>query len=97
MHLDDALQVCGKSLKEIKGMSIPNKHLLANFGNNLLTEEMNYNVVEFGLVHEAQVRFLNIDQQRVCNSIVHLVATYPGKLFFINHYGGTGKHSFRRL
>lgn len=46
MYLDDASKAYRKSLQESKGMPLPSKNLVDNFGNSLLAEEMSYDVVK---------------------------------------------------
>lgn len=52
---------------------------------------MSYNVCQLGQLHESQVRPLNPYQKKVFNSIIQLVATNVGKLFFVNGHSGTSK------
>lgn len=51
--MDDAFRVCGKSLQEIKRIPFSSKNLIEDLGNNLLMEEMSYDIFELHRRHES--------------------------------------------
>lgn len=68
-------------------MSLSNKGILGDYGNNLFAEE------NFKLCHtdKARLRSLNPNQRKAFNSIMHSIAINARKLFFISCHDETGK------
>lgn len=52
-YIDNTLKAYGKSLQEISGMSMSIEGLFKEFGNNLLSKEISYDIYELGQLHES--------------------------------------------
>ncbi|XP_075649999.1 uncharacterized protein LOC142620523 [Castanea sativa] len=71
-------------------MPQPDMDLIQN-GNRLIQEEMSYDVSSLKREHESLIFGLNNEQRIIYNSIIEVVATERGGMFFIYGHGGTGK------
>lgn len=68
-------------------MPLPDEFLTRKHGNSLITEEMNYDVVELKNLLEEQVRAMNPNQKLVFSAVMDFIKNNNGKLFFVSGHG----------
>ncbi|XP_074352922.1 uncharacterized protein LOC141692081 [Apium graveolens] len=59
--------------------------------NRLIAEEVSYNVKEMKVEHDKLYSNLNVEQQRVYDSVINNVNSKKGGIFFVHRSGGCGK------
>ncbi|XP_057452502.1 uncharacterized protein LOC130744329 [Lotus japonicus] len=91
MEIEKILLINGKSLKDFHGMPVVNADLLAEYGNVLLFNELNFDVSEMSQLHSDCVNRLNSGQFNIYEEIMAAVNGPDGGFFFVYGYGGTGK------
>ncbi|XP_057428026.1 uncharacterized protein LOC130721279 isoform X1 [Lotus japonicus] len=91
MEIEKILMVNGKSLKDYSGMPRVQANTLNEFGNILIFNELNFDVVEMSRLHNECIVKLNHGQSRVYDEIITAVNECNGGFFFVYGYGGTGK------
>ncbi|KDQ22731.1 hypothetical protein PLEOSDRAFT_1049934, partial [Pleurotus ostreatus PC15] len=73
------------------GMPQPQHNWAADFGNQLIVEQRNYDPVEQHQLADEHIANLNLGQHYAFNEICHAVETKSGQTFFLHGPGGTGK------
>ncbi|KAL8119670.1 hypothetical protein AgCh_016964 [Apium graveolens] len=81
MEIEALMQKLGKSLKDIDGMPQPDPSLTREFGNRLLSEEMDYDRVALKILHDRSLSALNHFQKKrlmtqLCTSFSMMRANY---------------------
>eukprot|EP00268_Persea_americana_P006468 TRINITY_DN12332_c0_g1_i5.p1 TRINITY_DN12332_c0_g1~~TRINITY_DN12332_c0_g1_i5.p1 ORF type:complete len:282 (+),score=30.50 TRINITY_DN12332_c0_g1_i5:245-1090(+) len=91
IEIESILNKNGRSLKEFQDMPYPQYEHDDFMSNNLLHEEMSYNIddlaSEFYVLHSR----LNLQQSIVFDKIIDSSLNGKGGVFFVNGSGGTGK------
>nr|XP_023928163.1 uncharacterized protein LOC112039525 [Quercus suber] len=77
-----------KSLKDYPQMPQPDVNLLIHKGNRLIEEEMSYDIGSLQREHEILISGLNNEQRTIYNSIMDVVSSESGGMFFV--YGHDG-------
>ena len=90
-EIDQILQQYGKSLKDYPQMPQPDVNILIHKGNRLIEEEMSYDIGSLQREHEILISGLNNEQRNIYNSIMEVVFSESGGMFFVYGHGGTGK------
>ena len=75
------------SLSEIECVSMPDSVVIDNFMNNLILEEMSYNVDDMIEQHNRLYLYLTDEQRTVYNIIKDAVDFGSGGVFFLCGYG----------
>jgi DNA replication protein DnaC len=70
---------------------MPSADQLAEIGNRLMNEEMNYDKNKQSDDHRMIYSNLNDEHKIAFNSIIESVDNNQGKLIFVEGHGGTGK------
>ncbi|XP_057423555.1 uncharacterized protein LOC130717366 [Lotus japonicus] len=91
LEIEKILLVNGRSLKDFTGMPYADSNLLAEYGNLLMFNEMNYDTNEMSLLHTECMQKLNAGQMNLFCEIMAAVSSDKGGFFFVYGYGGTGK------
>ncbi|XP_057444537.1 uncharacterized protein LOC130736765 [Lotus japonicus] len=91
MEIEKILMVNGKSLKDFSGMPHVEANTLTEYGNVLLLNELNLNVVEMSNLHDECFSKLNDGQLKIYQEIITAINANNGGFFFVYGYGGTGK------
>ncbi|XP_057442788.1 uncharacterized protein LOC130734412 [Lotus japonicus] len=91
MEMEKILMVNGKSLKDYSGMPCVKSTTINEYGNILLLNELNFDVVEMSRLHDECFLRLNAGQSKVYEEIMNVVNVANGGFFFVYGYGGTGK------
>ena len=81
----------GQSLKDYPPLTLPDNNVFTEIGNRLIQEEMYYDQSKLRSEHSVLCAGLNNYQRRIYVSIMNVVNTQSGGLFFIYEHGGTGK------
>ncbi|PNX72649.1 ATP-dependent DNA helicase PIF1, partial [Trifolium pratense] len=81
----------GRKLSDYKTMPTPIVEDANTFVNKLIVEELNYDRVELGVLHESLVQKLTEEQHGVYQQIMTSVLSGSGQFYFLYGYGGTGK------
>ncbi|XP_071715126.1 uncharacterized protein [Rutidosis leptorrhynchoides] len=92
--LDDIekhLQRNGKSLKNYSSVPMPTGTNLNLSGNQLIIDELSYNMPALEAEHLELIAKLNADQKNAYDTIKNAVEAENGGVFFLYGYGGTGK------
>ncbi|XP_057420002.1 uncharacterized protein LOC130714126 isoform X2 [Lotus japonicus] len=91
LEIEKILLVNGRSLKDFNGMPCVDPNLLAEYGNLLMFNEMNYDTNEMSRLHTECMQKLNSGQMNLFLEIMSAVCSDKGGFFFVYGYGGTGK------
>lgn len=91
VELDKLLRSIGKSLKQFSQMPQPPSAFLQTSSDNLIVDELSYNITE--MEEEFTKLFVNCndEQLNVYNAVLNSVQTNAGGLFFVYGSGGCGK------
>ncbi|KAL6584181.1 hypothetical protein OROMI_003470 [Orobanche minor] len=90
-EIEELLSRDGFSLAEIEGMPIPDNVAIAYGMNNLIAEEMSYDIDEMIELHRHLYPCLMDEQISVYDIIMDAVDYGNGGVFFLYGYSGTGK------
>ncbi|XP_020254383.1 uncharacterized protein LOC109831471 [Asparagus officinalis] len=81
----------GRSLKNFKGMPLPDLQIMQQCKHKIISEELNFNRDELRCENEKFIQGMNTDQKVIYDTILGSVYKEQGGLFFIYGHGGTGK------
>ena len=73
MEIEKVLLMNGRSLKDFAGMPLVTEATLAEYGNVLMYNELNFDVDEMGNLHQQHVEKLNCGQQKIYDEIISAV------------------------
>ncbi|XP_074373763.1 uncharacterized protein LOC141714125 [Apium graveolens] len=90
-EIEKLLNEIGKTLHNFPTMPFPEASYLGNMQNRLIAEEVSYNVKEMKVEHDKLYSNLNVEQQRVYDSVINNVNSKKGGIFFVHGSGGCGK------
>ncbi|XP_056845361.1 uncharacterized protein LOC108807528 [Raphanus sativus] len=91
IEVEKLMRTHDRSLGDITDMPKIKPVLLRELGNNMWSQELDYDIAEETLRHEKQFIQLNADQRAIYDSVLESVDKKEGKLFFVYGAGGTGK------
>ena len=90
--LDQILQQSGQSLEgNFPSMPLSLTDWRRQTGNQLLSEQLDYNCEQQSEMATTRETSLNLEQRQAYDKIIHSVKSHHGSLFFLNGPGGTGK------
>ncbi|XP_020272658.1 uncharacterized protein LOC109847832 [Asparagus officinalis] len=81
----------GRSLKNFKGMPLPDLQIMQQCKHKIISEELNFIRGELRCENEKFIQGMNTDQKVIYDTILGSVYKEQGGLFFIYGHGGTGK------
>ncbi|XP_057440582.1 uncharacterized protein LOC130732585 [Lotus japonicus] len=91
MEIEKVLMVNGRSLKDYSNMPQVDPNILNRYGNVLLFNELNFDIIEMKKLHLDFFNKMNSGQAKVYDEIISAVNKDNGGFFFVNGHGGTGK------
>ncbi|KAF7839544.1 DNA helicase PIF1, ATP-dependent [Senna tora] len=91
VEIENNLRTNGRSLHEFPPMPLPNATLLANMGNSLVSEELNYDRQLLLAQHSTLFTSLTVEQSNIYYLIMDCVNLQHGGVFFVNGFGGSGR------
>ncbi|XP_057422827.1 uncharacterized protein LOC130716812 [Lotus japonicus] len=91
MEIEKVLMVNGRSLKDYSNMPQVDPNILNQYGNVLLFNELNFDIIEMKKLHLDFFNKMNSGQAKVYDEIISTVNKDNGGFFFVNGHGGTGK------
>ena len=89
-ELEQLLNLNSSSLSHYN-LPLPTGSLIEDLNNNLLREELNYDINKLKEENINFVKNLNKEQYFIYNEILKAIKNKHNNLFFIYSYGGTGK------
>jgi hypothetical protein len=91
IEIEKLMQQTGKSMKNYPEIEMPSANQLAEIGNRLMNEVLNYNKDKQSEEHQMIYSNPNDEQKIAFNNIIELVDNNQGKLIFVEGHGGTSK------
>jgi DNA replication protein DnaC len=91
IEIEKLMQRTGKSMKNYPEIEMPSANQLAEIGNRLMNEVLNYNKDKQSEEHQMIYSNPNDEQKIAFNNIIELVDNNQGKLIFVEGHGGTSK------
>ncbi|GJZ73835.1 uncharacterized protein Tco_0637981 [Tanacetum coccineum] len=90
-YIEDKLLSNSRSLKNIVNMPYPNSEFTMEGYNRLIYDELDYEVPELIIQHQALYDSLTNEQKGTYETIMDACDNNRGGMFFVYGYGGTGK------
>lgn len=90
-EIEKLLNELGKTLHNFPIMPFPEASYLGNMKNLLIAEEVSYNVEKMKAEHDRLYSNLNMEQQKVYDSVITSVNSKKGGSFFVHGSVGCGK------
>ena len=90
-YIEDKLLSSSRSLKYIVNMPYPAAEFTLDGYNRLIYDELDYNIPDLIIQHQALHASLTNEQKGVYQTIVTACNNNKGGMFFVYGYGGTGK------
>ncbi|KAI9072566.1 hypothetical protein K1719_045453 [Acacia pycnantha] len=87
IEIETLLQKNGKSISDFPSLSMPSSRTHVNVDNHLIRQELNYDKVQLQKQSEQIMRFLNVDQQVIYNTVMSKINSGNGGFFFVYGYG----------
>ena len=89
-ELEQLFNALATSLKDYN-LPLPNDRLMSEIRNNLLREELNYDISELRSNNEASISLLNTCQKKIYDRVMESISKNQQSLIFVYGHGGTGK------
>ncbi|XP_075521382.1 uncharacterized protein LOC142554604 [Primulina tabacum] len=91
VEIEKLLRSYGKSLRGFQSMPFPSDEYFPSSRNSLIHDEMRFDRRVLFREHHNLLNNLNDQQRQVYNTIMTIVDSNTGGIFFVYGYGGTGK------
>jgi hypothetical protein len=86
IEIEKLMRQADKSMKDYLEIEMPSADQLAEIGNRLMNEDMNYGVDEQRNEHHRIYNNLNEEQKNAFNAVINSVDNNLGKLIFVEGY-----------
>ncbi|KAL6581726.1 hypothetical protein OROMI_005740 [Orobanche minor] len=90
-EIDNMLEKNGRSLRDCKGMPLPDDDMVREGNNRLIQQELNYDRSQLEMEHRQLCSSLTDEQKAIYEEIINATSNDKGGIFFVYGYGGTGK------
>lgn len=90
-EIEKILNSNGSSLKRYSHMPFPNEVIISEAHNKLIQDELCYDMTSLQHEHKTLFSSLTDEQKTVYKTIMNVVSSGEGGVFFIYGHGGTGK------
>ncbi|XP_071699726.1 uncharacterized protein [Rutidosis leptorrhynchoides] len=91
IEIENILQRNGKSLRNYNRMPYPSSNGLNLSNNQLIIDELSYNMSKLESEHSECIDKLTEEQRKAYDTIISTIEVDKGGVFFLYGYGGTGK------